>query len=72
MQNVVTTITIATMVAIVLDFRNIYAYLTILNCITAFQLTHMFVAIHNFAKSYLAVLILVIAYIGLFVMKMIV
>ncbi len=72
MQSVITTITIVTAAAIVIDFRNIYAYLTILNCITAFQLTHMFVAIHNFAKSYLAVLILVIAYIGLFVMKMIV
>lgn len=72
MQNVVTTITIATIVAIVLDFRNIYAYLTLLNCVTAIQLTHMFVAIHNFSKSYLAISILMLAYIALYAMKMIV
>lgn len=72
MQNVITTITVVTALAIVADFRNIYAYLTILNCITAFQLTHMFVAIHNFAKSHIAILILELAFIALFVMKLIV
>lgn len=72
MQSVMTTITIVTAAAIVIDFRNIYAYLTILNCITAFQLTHMFVAIHNFARSYIAVMLLVLAYISIFVLKMIV
>lgn len=72
MQNVMTTITIATVAAIVIDFRNIYAYLTLLNCVAAFQLTHMFVAIHNFSKSYMAITILMLAYIAMFVMKMIV
>lgn len=72
MQSVMTTITVVTIAAVVVDFRNIYAYLTLLNCIAAFQLTHMFVAIHNFARSYLAVLFLVILYISLFIMKMMV
>lgn len=72
MQSVLTTITVVTIAAVVVDFRNIYAYLTLLNCIASFQLTHMFVAIHNFSRSYLAVLVLVILYISLFVMKMMV
>ena len=70
MQSVITTITIVTASALVIDFRNIFAYLTMLNCIAAFQLTHMFVAIHNFAKSYLMVLIIMLVFVGLYIMKM--
>ena len=70
MQSVITTITVVTVVAIVIDFRNIFAYLTMLNCIAAFQLTHMFVAIHNFAKSYLMILIIMLVFVGLYIMKM--
>lgn len=70
MQSVITTITVVTIAAVVVDFRNIFAYLTMLNCIASFQLTHMFVAIHNFSRSYLAVLTLVFVYLSLFVMLM--
>lgn len=69
-HSVLTTITIVTAAAIVIDFRNIFAYLTMLNCIASFQLTHMFVAIHNFAKSYLMVLIIMLVFVGLYIMKM--
>lgn len=59
------TITLATILLCVVDYGNIIAYMPLLNCCTAMQVTLMF-RIRG-GRSYLPVLLLLIAYAGLYI-----
>lgn len=54
--SVVTTLTVVTLLATIINSANIFYYLPLLNCCCALQLAHLFGAIHTFAKSYIAIL----------------
>lgn len=72
MLSVLATLSVFTILASIIDFGNIYAYLTLLNCCAALQLAHLFGAIHTFAKSYIAISVIAGLYLILFLMHLII
>lgn len=63
--SVITVNTLATILATVVDFDDVYPFLTLLNVMVAYQIAHMFVAILNFNKSYIAILSIIAIYLGI-------
>lgn len=67
---VITLTTFVTILAAVADYDQMYSFLTLLNLCAAFQLSHMFRAIHNFPKSYIAIVSVMTVYVGLSIWQM--
>lgn len=67
MIGVINTLTVATSLVAIVDYGNLYSYLALLISCSAFQAAHLFAQIHNFAKSYLAILSIILIYIFIYV-----
>lgn len=58
-------LTFATTILAIADFRNIATYLPLINCYTAFQTAHFFIA-NPFRRSYIAILSIIAIYISFY------
>lgn len=63
--SVITLNTLVTILATIVDFDDVFPFLTLLNVFVSYQIAHMFVAILNFNKSYIAILSLIAIYLGI-------
>lgn len=58
-------LSIATVLFILFDYRNLAIYVPMLNCCAAFQMGHFF-ATYNSRRSYIAILCIIMAYVALY------
>lgn len=65
-NGVITLMWLTTIVAMLADYRNMIAYITTLNVLSALIITHFF-ATHRAERSFVGVLIIVVVYIALYI-----